>query len=374
MQAKQALRRWWPTIKVVLALAIVAWIGWRFARDLSRPELWQQPLDVGWLVPAALCYLAGLSFSALYWRHLLGRLGHRPGLAATFRAYFVGQLGKYVPGKALALVLRADLLRGAGVPAGLAGLAAFYEVLVTMAAGALLALLLFVATDPLGVLGSPEALAALLHWPWPKDLVLDRLTLVLLCLGLCAVILVPIYPAVFNRIVHRVTIPFRSGPAPRIHLRWLVEGLLMTAPCWPLFGLALACTLHAVPGAGLDWSLATLAYLTAVMGLAYVCGFFVPIPGALGAREYFLRVLLAAELAGRLDIVRPTALGMVVLAVLLLRLAWTVAEVLLAGALYWLPVGQAPSPAAREQASGRVHPRREQPVGSPLPGVLTPDP
>jgi uncharacterized membrane protein YbhN (UPF0104 family) len=356
MQGKQAKRRWWPIVKAFLGLAILSWIGWRFYQDLSRPELYQQPLAIGWLVPAAFCYLAGQSLSALYWRRLLGHLGHRPPLAATFRAYFVGQLGKYVPGKALALVLRADFLRGAGVPAGLAGLTAFYEVLVTMSAGAVMALVLFLATDPAGVLtGGGEALRALLRPPpWPEDLHIDRLSLVVVALALCLVILVPIYPALFNRIVHRVTTPFRSGPAPRIQLLWLIEGLVMIAPCWLLFGLALACGLHAVPGVRLDWSPATLAYLTAVMGVAYVSGFLVPIPGALGAREFFLRVLLAGELASRLDIARPTALGMVVLAVLLLRLAWTVAEVVVAAALYFGAVSpqrsavseEGPAPAA----------------------------
>src|SRR5262249_13141220 len=94
MQGKQGKIRWWPIVKALLGLAILSWIGWCFSTDLSRPELWQQPLAVGWLVPAALCYLGGMSFSALYWRRLLGHLGHRPPLAATFRAYFVGQLGK----------------------------------------------------------------------------------------------------------------------------------------------------------------------------------------------------------------------------------------------------------------------------------------
>ncbi len=338
MQGKQGKRRWWPIVKALLGLAILSWIGYRFYKDLSQPELWQQRLALGWLVPATLCYLGGQMLSALYWRRLLGHLGHRPPLLATIRAHFVGQLGKYVPGKALALVMRANLLRGAGVPAGLAGLAAFYEVLVTMAAGALVTLLLFLITDPAGALaGGGDALLALLRPPWPEDLHMDRLTLVVVSLALCALILVPIYPPLFNRIVHRVTTPFRSGPAPRIEIAWLVEGLVLIAPCWLLFGLALACALHCVPGVDLDWSPATLAYLTAVMGLAYVSGFLVPIPGALGAREFFLRVLLAGELAGRLAIARTTALGMVVLAVLLLRLAWTAAEVLVSAGLYWLP-------------------------------------
>jgi uncharacterized membrane protein YbhN (UPF0104 family) len=345
MQGKQARRRWWPIVKALLGLAILSWIGYRFYQDLAQPELWQQRLALGWLVPAALCYVGGQVLSTLYWRRLLGHLGYRVSLLAATRAYFVGQLGKYVPGKAMALVMRAVLVRDVGVPAGLAGLAAFYEVLVTMSAGAVVALLLFLVTDPGAVLaGGGHALLALLRPPWPEDLQLDRLTLVVVSLGLCLVILVPIFPPVFNRILHRVTRPFRdrgmlaSEQAPRIEIAWLLEGLVMLAPVWLLWGLALACALHCVPGIVLDWSPATLAYLTAVMGVACPAGFLVPTPGSLGAREFFLRALLAGWLASRLDVPASTALGMVVLAVLLLRLAWTATEVVTAGSLYWIPV------------------------------------
>jgi uncharacterized membrane protein YbhN (UPF0104 family) len=334
MQGKPGKMRWWPVVKSVLGLAILGCIVWVFAWELSQPELWERPLALGWLVPAALLYLAGLALWALYWRRLLVHLGHRPTVLATMRAYFVGQLGKFVPGKMLAVVLRAGLLRDTGTPGGLAGLTAFYEVLVSMSAGALLALLLFLATDLSAVLGSRgEALLVLFRPPWPNDLFLDRLTLVVLALGLCGLILVPIYPPVFNRLIHRVTLPFRSGPAPRLEVAWLVEGLAWATPCWLFLGLGLACALHAVPGAGLDWSPATLAYLTAVMALAYVAGFIIP-SSSLGIREYLLRILLAGELAQRLFVEPLVARGMVVLAVILLRLAWTTAEVLLAVLLY----------------------------------------
>ena len=39
-------------------------------------------------------------------------VGQRPGGMATVRAYYIGQLGKYVPGKAWALLLRSVLIRG----------------------------------------------------------------------------------------------------------------------------------------------------------------------------------------------------------------------------------------------------------------------
>ena len=67
-----------------------------------------------------------------------------PGGAYDTYSRLVGRyLGKYLPGKAWALVLRATLIRGPEVRLSVAGLSSFYEVLTTMAAGVLLAALLF---------------------------------------------------------------------------------------------------------------------------------------------------------------------------------------------------------------------------------------
>ena len=78
-----------------------------------------------------------------------------------------------------------------------------------------------------------------------------------------------------------------------------------------------------------------LGRLTAIMGLSYVAAFLLWTPGGLGVREFLLGLLLAPELAGRGD--EEWVAGRVVLAVLLLRVAWTVAELPAAGALYWVP-------------------------------------
>ena len=74
------------------------------------------------------------------------------------------------------------------------------------------------------------------------------------------------------------------------------------------------------------------------------------------------KMILAGELATRLDVPRSTALGMVVLAVLLLRLSWTATEVVTAGSLYWWPItGRAPQVATRSLNS------------EVAPATLTPD-
>ena len=77
-----------------------------------------------------------------------------------------------------------------------------------------------------------------------------------------------------------------------------------------------------------------LGRLTAIMGLSYVAAFLLWTPGGLGVREFLLGLLLAPELMGRGD--EESVSGRVVLAVLLLRVAWTLAELLAAGALYFI--------------------------------------
>jgi uncharacterized membrane protein YbhN (UPF0104 family) len=102
-----------------------------------------------------------------------------------------------------------------------------------------------------------------------------------------------------------------------------------------LFGVALFCALAAV-GTGVAWDSATLARLTAGFGLAYVAGFVIVVaPAGLGVREFLLVLLLTPELAGD-EGDRTEARAQATLAVLVMRLAWTSAEVLLAAALYGL--------------------------------------
>src|SRR5215472_5402782 len=140
---RSKLRRAWPIIKALLWLLILFLIGRQFVRDLQRQELAQRPLHAGWLLLSGLLYVLGQGFSALYWIRLLGHLGAHPPLGAALRAYYIGQLGKYLPGKAWALFLRTSLVHNHGVGIGLAALTSFYEVLTTMAAGVLVAAVLF---------------------------------------------------------------------------------------------------------------------------------------------------------------------------------------------------------------------------------------
>ncbi|HWY87200.1 MAG TPA: lysylphosphatidylglycerol synthase domain-containing protein [Gemmataceae bacterium] len=306
----------WRLAKALLAAAILVGIGRQFYHDLSqaddpdKPDLSRLELRPAWLALSGGLYLLALSLSACYWYRLLGIFGTRPPFLKAYRAYFLGQLGKYVPGKAWALLLRGTLVSGPEVRLGVAIITAFYEVLTTMAAGALIAALVFLSAPP------PAA-----HLEWHPHFI------GLMLLGLCGL---PLLPGVFNFLTQRMANRFAhidSLHLPRIRFAILAEGILLTACGWGLLGLSVWAMLQGVlsdPPA-LTW--ATWAQFCGSIGLAYVAGFLAfMLPSGVGVREYILRRLLS--FAG------PDK-G-IAAAVLLLRLVWTTAELILAGVVFFL--------------------------------------
>ena len=327
-------RRLWPIVKAILWLGLLALIGRQFAGDLQRPELYQRPLHAGWLVLSGLLYLLGLGFSALYWDRLLGHLGARPPLGAALRAYYIGHLGKYVPGKAWALLLRTSLVSSHGVSVGLAALTSLYEVLTTMAGGVLVTAVLFavLGTDA-GAGLNAETLRHLLWLEQPGEGGVQRSVVVLVSTLLFGVFLVPLHPAIFNRLTRRMKNTFAnaSGLCPRIRLVYLLEGLAFTSAGWLLLGASFAAALRGIVGA--DWPLLDVrtARLPAIMGLSYVIGFVILVaPGGIGPREFLLTLLLTPELVGVQGMKSEDARAAAVLAVLVLRLVWTAAELITA--------------------------------------------
>ena len=307
----------WPLVKWVLILIVVAAVGWEFSRVLRQPDLWSRPwrLRPGLLAAASALYLGGLGFSALYWFLLLHLLGQRPQFLATLRAYYVGQLGRYVPGKVVGLGMRARLLTGPGVGFGVALLTVVYDSLTTIASGVILGLVVL-------ALGASGRLA--LGWR---------------ALGLLAVVGVLLLPGVFNWLADRTTRPFRrpdAPPLPRIRTRALAPGLGITACGWLLHGAALWAVVESLAPGVWQAPLGAWGRCAAYVGLAYAAGFLVlAAPGGLGVRDFLIQRFLAEDLGRTLG--GEEAAGVAVLATLLLRLLWTVMDVAAAALCYWLP-------------------------------------
>jgi uncharacterized membrane protein YbhN (UPF0104 family) len=138
-----AKRRLILLTKWLIALAVVVFIVRSFLS--ARRALAQDPtfslteMNPTWLCLAGLFYFLGLLPMGFYWHYLVVQLGQRPRVIDTVRAYFMGHLGKYVPGKAIAVVLRTAFLRGPHVNGTVAAVSVFIETFTMMSVGAALA-------------------------------------------------------------------------------------------------------------------------------------------------------------------------------------------------------------------------------------------
>ena len=94
------------------------------------PGRWQ--FDSWWLAASGGLYLLGTLCCGVFWHRTLRALGQPVSLPQALRAYYIGQLGKYVPGKAMVVILRAGLVRGQGSIPALAAVSVFLETLTMM--------------------------------------------------------------------------------------------------------------------------------------------------------------------------------------------------------------------------------------------------
>ncbi len=304
------LSRWFFPFAKVALLAIVVWGGFGTVvtaiKKLSEHGWQFEQLSLGWAVVSGALYLLSQLPSGWFWQSVLVGLGQPVTLGRALRAYYIGHLGKYVPGKAMVVLLRAGLLQGQAKPV-LAVVAVFYETLTTMACGAAVAAVLLIA-------GFRQQ-----HW------------LILGSLALTVVVGLPTLPPAFSRLL-RFTRVARTQPlltSEPIHFggRLIARGWLGIALGWCFGGASLWAAVRAI---GIDnTSLAAdLPLFTATVALAVVLGFVSMLPAGVGVRDLALLQLLAPRLGQTEALV----------ATVVLRLVWLAAEALLGAVLY--PLGR----------------------------------
>jgi uncharacterized membrane protein YbhN (UPF0104 family) len=312
----------------LLKLLIVALVAWGIARAAQgslaelRAHAWS--LHGGYLVLSGVFYLLGYLPAGIFWFYILRATGQRPRLLETLRAYYIGHLGKYVPGKAMVVVLRTGLIKSHRVEPAVAVVSVFLETLTMMAVGA------FVAAGLL--------LAVLPH----NDL------LVLASVGLMLAAGLPTLPPVFRRLAHQVT-SRRAAAEVRLEgvtFRLMLAGWLGNLLGWGLMGLSLWAAVRAL-GVGEAGSLALLPVFTASVALAVVAGFLSLIPGGALVRELVLAQVMVPAVG------QAAAL----LSAVVLRLVWLVSELAISVILYGLGM---PS----SQASKSDVPARDGEIGN----------
>ncbi|MDB5349130.1 MAG: putative integral rane protein [Planctomycetota bacterium] len=305
-------------ILVLVAVARHVWLTWLDLR--TKGEL--PRISVSWAVAAIGLYLVGLSLFGLYFVRVMRASDSPIGVFAGWRAYLISHLGKYVPGKALVVVMRVGLVMPSGARASTAAFATVYETLVMMAAGG------FVAFAGLGF--GARLTLPLGRWAPPAPVPLGLIGLVM---GLAFLFVV--HPGIFPRLSALIRQPFPDVGAdalPRFTYRLLAEGLGLAIAGWVFLGLSQVAVIRSLSPAGLSSSLWWWPMAVASVALATVSGFVVPVsPGGLGVREWVLWTSLGAVIDKDLA----------VLASLGLRLVWVAGELLAGAALILVP---APAP------------------------------
>lgn len=267
-------------------------------------QLQKQPVTIEWpwLVAAGALYLVGMVPSGIFWFRLLHALGQTPSFLATMRAFMIGHLGKYVPGKAMVIVLRAGLLRGHQVDTRVATVSIFLETLTMMAVGAGLSAMILIVRYP------------------------HQWKLTLLAMGLMLGAGLPTLPPVFRLLVRLVRGRLPASEEVKldaISFRMMLQGWLGIGLGWCLMGLSLWATLRSIGVT--DVHLEDFPLLVASVALALVAGFLSLMPGGAFVREMILTQLMFPRFGS------ATAL----VSAVLLRLVWLVAELLISGILYY---------------------------------------
>jgi glycosyltransferase 2 family protein len=326
---RMARPRWKRTtiaaVKAALAVVVLWAVGRHILRtwnDLATHRLTLQ-FEPIWLLASGLLYLAGLSAYGVFYELILRASATPIRLVPALRAYLVSHLGKYVPGKAMVVVMRSGMVVPFGARAATAAIATFYETLVMMAAGGLVAAIGFAMAS-----GSGPVTVALPNWG-PVELPMYRLAS-LLGLGLGLAFLVVVWPPVFTRLAGLVSLPIPGvGPeaVPRLSVGLLAQGLLWSSIGWVLLGLSQLEVIRAMVSFGVVKGLEMRGVVPAVIAavaLATAAGFVVAVmPGGLGVREGVLITLLNPALGPDRSVV----------AAFLLRLVWVAAELAAAAVL-----------------------------------------
>lgn len=261
MHRKSAFRA--AFLLVAVALLVVTLVH---EREAAAAALTRLSLPTIALSGALL--LVGLMAQMLSWRSMFdGSEVDVPPIRVAARIYFLGQLGKYVPGSVWAVVAQAELGKDHRISRARSAVVAL---------GALVVLVVIGAT--VGAAGLAAGSAGSLHTYW-------------WALAAVPIGIVVLSPPVFNRLVAlALRLAHRTGPAPAITGAALLRSSGWALVMWLAFG-AHAWVLASRLGAD---GLRDATTVVGAFALAWVVGFLVVIaPAGAGPREAALVLALA---------------------------------------------------------------------------------
>jgi uncharacterized membrane protein YbhN (UPF0104 family) len=281
-------KRWRTPLRVAFAVLSIGALGYATVSQWSRVGDTVRDVSLPALLLGAVSMAAATYLSMLAWRAVLADLGSPLRLRYATGIFFLGQLGKYLPGSLWPVVAQMELGKEHGVPRKRSAVAALLVIVIGLTAAGVVS----AATLPFVASGS---------------LARYRYVFVVPLLGLLLLV-----PRVFDRVTAAGLRLLRRAPLDR-HLsgRGTGAALAWSVAQWVAYGVGVWAVARGLPGAPRH----LLALGVGAYALAWSAGFlFLVAPAGAGVREGALVLLLAPSLGS------GPALGVALLARLLATL------------------------------------------------------
>ncbi len=264
---------------IAIGLAGLAFVALRISRDRAEIADALDSADPIWLAAAFGCGLASMSLLGANWLAIIRHSGPPAPWRRGLYWFFVGQLGKYVPGGIWPVVGQAELTHRDGTPRPIAYGSTALSMVATLL-GAMAVAALAGTVSPAGSRLVPILFA------------------VGLAIGLTALACRPLRDA-----VHRLVARLGTGVVGTLRLpdaRWFATTVARYLPAWLIFAGINIFSVVALGGT-VDAELAvSLIYATTV---SWIAGFVViGLPGGLGVREAVFISMMTAPLGAGLAV------------------------------------------------------------------------
>jgi len=306
-QEPSLLARFKPGIKWAIAAVVLVFLVLTVRKAYvdvmeHREHLNFSAMDWRWFFLGLLAYVIGMMPAAIAWLQTLRAFGETVPLWVGLHAYFLGHLGKYVPGKAMVIVLRVRRLAPHGIGIKPTIVSIFVETLTSVAVGAILGcVFLFFAPK------------------FPP-------TWMMICAAICIPCsLVFLLPHTF-RLVLTLLAKSKIGRMPRSVGDAFTWRMMMRACVWMILGWVLHGTAGWLVLSGIQstpelWTFQAWAACVSAVSLGAVVGFASMLPGGAVIRELVITWLLSSIVP------QPIAL----FAAIAFRIANLIAEFLVVG-------------------------------------------
>ncbi|MCG5218372.1 lysylphosphatidylglycerol synthase domain-containing protein [Streptosporangium soli] len=257
-------------VRVVFLVVALGFGTWAVARQWDQVAAGFAQISWWSLALSLVAVVAALCCGMLTWRALLADLGSPLPVRQAAKVFFVGQLGKYIPGSLWPVVAQMEMGRDLGIPRPRSATAFFLTLPVQLGSGLLVAAGTLLAAGP----------GSIAPYAW-----------VLLLVPVLAVLL---EPRVINAVIGFGLRRLRREPLERALTRRGMLGALGWALCgWVAYGLHLAVIMVSLePASG-----RLVAFSIGAFALSWCLGIMTfVVPAGAGVREVAMVAVLAPML------------------------------------------------------------------------------